>query len=105
MQKYILINLLKTKKNKYENKVVARATLTVAFDILERMNYLILSNNSEDHQAIENCLQEQIKIVESEIKSDKTLLQWLFTKTELPVDFGRCVNDARYALSKLENSA
>lgn len=101
MDKYIFINLLKTKKNRYGDQALARFTLSMACHIAEEMDFLVRSNNANDFLAIKDCMKKYVALIHSELRHRQTLLDF-FTKTKLPPDFGRCVNEAWYRLHDFE---
>lgn len=104
MEKYILINMLKTKQNRYEDIVLARSTLSVAFHILQEMNFLIRSNNANDLCSIKKFLNDQLTVIHNQLRQRQTILDY-FTQTKLPPDFGRCINDTWFQLGHFERES
>lgn len=102
LEKYICVNVIKTKKNKYVDKPLARSALSVACLIVEEMNNLIRSNKADDFITIKKCLKNQVNEIHQQLREKQTFLQFCFHKTKLPPDFGRCVNDAWYYLWRYE---
>lgn len=102
LEKYIYINVIKSKQNKYSDRELARSMLSVASHIVEQMNDLIRSNRADDFIAIKGCLNDQTALIHEALKDKQTVMQSLFSKTKLPRDFGRCVNDAWFGLGYYE---
>ncbi|MBA2654279.1 MAG: hypothetical protein H0U71_04330 [Gammaproteobacteria bacterium] len=104
LEKYVYINSLKTRKNNYLNPNMARISRAIAYNIIHEMEFLILSNQADDYGYIRRYLKEEITELHRELKSHQSFFPWLFTKTTLPSDFGRCVHEAWFELRQRENS-
>lgn len=102
LEKYICVNVIRTKGNKYEDRVLARSALSIACLIVQEMNDLIRSNKADDFATIKKCLKNQVNEIHHQLQDKQTFFQYCFRKTQLPPDFGRCVNDAWFYLWRYE---
>jgi hypothetical protein len=105
LEKYVLINLLKTQQNKYENRGLARLGLTVASHIVREMSILTLSNKGNDFGYIKKFLRRQVTIMHREIKNNRSFITNIFKKSELPPDFDKCINQAWVKLHLFEKQS
>jgi hypothetical protein len=105
LEKYVLINLLKTQKNKYEDRELARLGLTVASHIVGEMSLLNLSNKGNDFGYIKKFLRRQITFMHREIKNNRSFITNIFKKSELPPDFNKCINQAWVQLHLFEKQS
>lgn len=94
LKKYIYVNQLKTKQNRYIDQHLARKTLSIAFNIIHEMEDLIFSNNANDLHHIKKCLRESLGHIRKELRQRQNFLQRMFVKPQLPPDFDKCVNEA-----------
>lgn len=102
LERYVSTNLMKTKKNKHSDQPLARFSLSIAYNIIHEMDYLIFSNNANDFDFIKTCLKQNVALLRQELKKRQSVFSGWFTKTLLPEDFGKCVYDAWYSLHELE---
>lgn len=104
-EKYIVVNLIKTKERKHSDPTLASSILSAAFDIVDEMKELIRSNNADDLKAIRLCLRKQMGIIRHELKDRQTFMEMIFKKVKLPRDFDTCLHASWYQLQNIEKQA
>lgn len=94
LEKYVFINIFKTKQRKYVDQQLARKSLAVAYDIIHLMEDLIKSNNANDFEVIKKCLRKKVTVIHNELKEKQGFFACLFVQPQLPPDFDKCIHTA-----------
>jgi hypothetical protein len=101
-EKFVFINQLKIRKNKYPDPRIARESLSIAYDIIHEMEYLISSNNANNFGKIKNVLEQHSLKMHSNLQKRHSFLRGLFSKTKLPGDFSKFIQAASHKLNEFE---
>ena len=101
LERYVAINLLKTKNNLHSDQLLARRTLNMASEIITEMDLLIMANRSNDFKHIKTYLKRLVADYHEEMQEQEFYFL-IPKKTQLPSDFGRCLHEAWEKLHHFE---